>query len=291
MNNIWSKHIQGINTLYYSRLLRFNDMFKDQYKRIFSLDENIPLKILEIGCGPGALAGAMLRWYPKSEVIGIDRDSAFIEFATENEKGITFYEGDATALPFEDNCFDVIISNTVAEHIEPEKFYGEQFRVLKPGGVCIVLSARRGITINSKCIDTQNDLESEFWKRAEELDSRMEKYSICKYPMNEAEMPSAMCTYGFTNVSTGYATINLTPDNPSISKELAHMMINAQRETALDGIINTANELPDAFTNEEIVKMIDSTNRKYDLRIKQYDCAEKQWDTNVSVTMVIRGVK
>lgn len=32
-------------------------------------------------------------------------------------------------------------SNTVSEHIEPSKFYGEQYRVLKENGVCLVLSA------------------------------------------------------------------------------------------------------------------------------------------------------
>ena len=90
------------------------------------------LKILEIGCGPGALAGALHRWYPKAEITAVDRDSEFIRFAREYEEGIDFAEGDATALSFPDNSFDVVISNTVSEHIEPSKFYGEQMRVLKP---------------------------------------------------------------------------------------------------------------------------------------------------------------
>ena len=30
---------------------------------------------------------------------------------------------------------------------------------------------------------------------------------------------------------------------------------------------------------------------KYDTRIAQYNMGEKQWDTNVSITMVIRGEK
>ena len=32
-------------------------------------------------------------------------------------------------------------------------------------------------------------------------------------------------------------------------------------------------------------------NNKYDVRIKQYDNNEKQWDTNVSVVMIMRGIK
>lgn len=99
MNNIWSKRIQGIGTLYYSRKLRFDDMFFEQYKPLFGFDENKNLKILEIGCGPGALAGALRRWYKNAEITAIDRDSEFVTFAKEHEPEITFIEGDATALP------------------------------------------------------------------------------------------------------------------------------------------------------------------------------------------------
>lgn len=129
MNVIWSKYVQGTKTLYYSRKLRFDDMFAEQYKSLFALDENRNLKILEIGCGPGALAGALHRWYTNAEIKAIDRDSEFIRFAREREDGITFMEGDITKLPFADCSFDVVISNTVSEHIEPSRFYGEQFRI------------------------------------------------------------------------------------------------------------------------------------------------------------------
>ena len=61
-------------------------------------------------------------------------------------------EGDATALPFQSNTFDVTISNTVCEHVKPAKFYGEQLRVLKPGGICLVLSSRKGINIAASCL-------------------------------------------------------------------------------------------------------------------------------------------
>ena len=78
MNTIWSSYIQGANTLYYSRKLRFDDMFAPQFKALFRLNEAAPLKILEIGCGPGSLAGALRRWYPNAVITGVDRDSEFI---------------------------------------------------------------------------------------------------------------------------------------------------------------------------------------------------------------------
>ena len=81
MNTVWSSQIQGVKTLYYSRKLRFDDAFAQQYKALFNLDEHKKLKILEIGCGPGALAGALHRWFPNAEITAIDRDKEFIRFA------------------------------------------------------------------------------------------------------------------------------------------------------------------------------------------------------------------
>lgn len=290
MNTVWSTYVQSIGTLYQSRRLRFSDMFKEKYVKAFDINDK--RKILEIGCGPGALSQSLNRWYPNSEVIGTDRDSNFIDFAKSKAPNIAFAEEDATALSFADNFFDVTISNTVAEHIEPFAFFNEQYRVLKPGGVCLVLSARRGINISAPCITEQSNFEKEIWervsKRCAEID---EKYGICAYPMNEAEYPLCMERYGFKNVSTEYITVNLTPDNPIYSRETAHAMINANRQTAVDGINSLERFASDIVSMDETAKLRRIVNEKYDKRIALYDKGIKQWDTNVSVTMVIRGEK
>lgn len=290
MNDIWSKYVQGTKTLYYSRKLRFHDMFAEQYQTLFGLDERKHIKILEIGCGPGALAGALHRWYPNAEITAVDLDSEFIRFAREHERGVQFMEGDITSLPFEDNSFDVVISNTVSEHIEPSKFYGEQLRILKAGGTCLLLSSRKGITVAPSCTNP-DEYEKRFWQKAKRYDDTMSKYSICKYPMNEAELPITMGKYGFRNVQTGFVTIDLTPDNPKFSSELAHDMINADRYSDIDAVDSVLHTMPKHFSAEETEEMKRLVHAKYDTRIAQYDRGEKQWDTNVSIIMVIRAVK
>lgn len=290
MNVIWSSYVQGVKTLYYSRKLRFDDMFMEQYRKLFALDEKGDWKILEIGCGPGALAGALHRWYPNAKVTGIDRDSEFVRFAKGHEEGPFFVEGDATALPFADQSFDVVISNTVSEHVEPSGFYGEQLRVLKEGGVCLVLSSRKGIRIVPDCA-IPGEKERKFWDKAGKYNNSMEKYAICKYPMSEAELPAAMERYGFREVSTGYVVVNLTPDDPKYPEGLARDMIEAERYSELDAVDSVLRFMPEHILEEEAIEIKRLVNARYDVRVRQYERGEKQWDTNVSMIFVVRGVK
>lgn len=281
MNTIWSDNIQGIKTLYLSRKLRFDDFFYGQYKGIFSLDEGRKLRILEIGCGPGALAEALHRWYPNSEIVAIDRDSNFIKYAKENISGVKFIESDATALPFEADTFNVTISNTVCEHIEPAMFYAEQKRVLKNNGVCLVLSARKGIKQLAECLK-MTETEKGFWDSITDEENVLAKYAVGKYSMTEQELPIVMGNNGFVNVSTGYAVIDLTPDNPQYSSQMAEDMINAERNSEIEAV----QPLKAAGTN----RIIDIINEKYDSRIELYRKGDKQWDTNTSITMIVRGI-
>ena len=282
MNNIWSDHVQGIMTLYLSRKLRFDDIFFTQYEKLFNLDHNRDLKILEIGCGPGALAESLHRWYPKAQITAIDRDSIFISFARDNISGIRFLEGDATHLPFENDSFDVTISNTVQEHIEPSAFWGEQRRVLKPGGVCLCLSARKGIHCPAPCLEMTNE-EKEFWDSLPQSEDELKKYNVCQFPMSEAELPALMESHGFIDVTTGFAIIDLTPDATKYSDKMAEAMIEAGRQSSLEAIRSAH--------SDHAEKAISAVNDKYEERLRLYRSGIKQWDTSVSVTMVIRGTK
>ena len=290
MNTIWSDYVQGIKTLYLSRKLRFDDIFFDQYKTLFDIDTERNLNILEIGCGPGALATSLHRWYPNAEITAIDRDSNFITYAKSSAPEINFLEGDAEKLPFCECAFDITISNTVSEHIETSKFFGEQMRVLKPGGICLVLSSRRGIISKAECLE-MSDTEKKFWQKAEsEYDTTYDKYSICKYPLSESALPLEMEKYGFKNIRSGYALIDLTPDDPKYSASMAHDMINADRYTSIEAI-DAAVRYNKNINADEAEKVKRIINEKYDKRTALYDNGKKQWDTSVSIIMVVRGVK
>ena len=282
MNEFWSDHVQGVMTLFLSRELRFHDHFQQQYAPLFALDEMKDLRILEIGCGPGALAKSLHRWFPRAEITAIDRDSRFISFAKSNIPGIDFREGDATHLSFEDQSFDVTISYTVQEHIEPSLFWKEQLRVLKPGGICLCLSARKGLRAVAPCLETTRE-EKDFWESVSSSDDVLEQFGVGKYALSEAELPASMENYGFVDVTTGYAISDLTPDAPKYSAQMAETMMEALRQNDLEAIRSAH------ATGAQ--KAMDAVNAKYDERISLYRKGIKQWDTNVSVTMVVRGRK
>lgn len=103
--------------------------------------------VLDVGCGPGALSRHAKKQAGQSgKVHGIDAAPEMIEFARQKAavKGIEveYHLGVAEALPFADATFDVIISRLVIHHLPgdlKEKAFAEMHRVLKPGGVCLLV--------------------------------------------------------------------------------------------------------------------------------------------------------
>ena len=291
MNTIWSTYLQGPETLYQTRALRFDDRFKDNY--IHAFDINHVKSIHEIGAGPGALAQALKRWYPDAKITGSDRDTAFIEFAKSKAPDIDFVEADINSLPFADNLFDATISHSVQEHVEHGKFFGEQYRILRPGGVCLVLSAgRRSINLSSSAVNVASEFEKEMHKKTENYYKAVdEKYGVGRYSCSEQELPLEMSKYGFKNIRTHYLGINLTPDSGQYDSDFAIKMIEASRRVHLDSLEYLPHIAPDVLTAEEIKQWEAEINRKYDKRREQYNSGEKQWDASVSFTLILRGEK
>jgi SAM-dependent methyltransferase len=92
--------------------------------------------ILEVGCGAGYFLQCVEDWYPEAKILAGDFDRALIQFAKKHTKRAILLQLDAHKLPFENKCFDVIVSLQVIEHLKrPEKFLEEVNYCLKEKGL------------------------------------------------------------------------------------------------------------------------------------------------------------
>ena len=102
------------------------------------------LKILDAGCGSGAMARKIASSQPGSAVVGVDLNPSYVAFARKHVGAqtlgnLSFEVGDLMALPFPDRSFDVVWSRFVLYFLpRPETAVAEFRRILRPGGALIV---------------------------------------------------------------------------------------------------------------------------------------------------------
>lgn len=94
---------------------------------------------LDLGCFNGGRSVAWFERYQLKHISGVDVQQEYIDaadqFAAIHKISANFKVGFGEALPFEDNCFDAILTFDVFEHVrDPKKVLDECYRVLKDGG-------------------------------------------------------------------------------------------------------------------------------------------------------------
>jgi SAM-dependent methyltransferase len=100
-----------------------------------------PQRILEVGCGWGALADWVGR-ETGAEVVAVDLSPRMVELAREG--GVEAQVGDVQDLPFADDEFDVAIAAWMLYHVpDLDRGIAELARVLRPGGRLVVATNSR----------------------------------------------------------------------------------------------------------------------------------------------------
>lgn len=93
------------------RLTRYHDFFVQHLAN--------GQRVLDVGCGYGAVARTIACAYPASDVVGIDQDQGRLVMAraSDNPGNLNFVEGDATAA-VPTGPWDVVVLSNVLEHID-----------------------------------------------------------------------------------------------------------------------------------------------------------------------------
>src|SRR5881396_1458278 len=127
-------------------------------------------RILDVGCGPGALTAELARRARPGRVTAVDPSEEFVAALRGRHPGVQVIRAPAEDLPFEGGCFDATLAQLVVNVMDdPVAGLREMARVTRDGGVV------------AACVwdFTDGGPIGPFWDAAQALDPEVETGSVC----------------------------------------------------------------------------------------------------------------
>ena len=164
-----------------------------------------PMRALDVGCGPGALATALARLLGPANVAAADPSEPFAAACAERLPGVEVVRAPAEALPFSDHAFDATLSQLVVNFMgDAEAGVREMARVTVPGG-----------TVASCVWDYAGEMTllRAFWDAALELDTAgaaaADEGAVMRW-CGEGELGDLWAAAGLVDVRTGALVVTAT---------------------------------------------------------------------------------
>lgn len=164
-----------------------------------------PLRVLDLGCGPGNTAIEMARVRPDAWIVGLDLAPTMLEIAQKETRdvnltrNICYVLANATALPFPNDFFDATTAHSFL-YLVPDRagVLREAYRVLRRGGRWVSMEPRDGKTGN---------WIAKHWTNLRFMVSVIlwRPYSKMHGRLDETRFPAALAGAGFTSTGTELA--------------------------------------------------------------------------------------
>jgi SAM-dependent methyltransferase len=161
-------------------------------------------RVLDVGCGPGALTGELVARVGADAVAAADPSEQFVAAARARYPGIRVQVAPAETLPFEDGSFDAALAQLVVHFMaDPVAGLREMARVTRGGGTV------------AACVwdlaGGQSPL-SLFWQAARELDPGLEGESG-RPGGREGELAELFEQAGIGEIEAGVVSVEVEHDS------------------------------------------------------------------------------
>ena len=122
-------------------------------------------RVLDVGCGPGALTAELVRRVGADSVSAVDPSEPFVIAAGKRHPGVDVRVASAESLPFADRSFDAALAQLVVHFMrDPVVGLSEMRRVTRADGVV------------AACVwDEEQNPASSFWAAVREVDPGFER--------------------------------------------------------------------------------------------------------------------
>ena len=107
-------------------------------------------RIIDVGCGFGAMNIVLAHRFVDSEVVGIDLSDPLLRLASRSAQAadlgdrVRFEKADVHQIPYDDDTFDVVISTNMVHLVDdPIRMLNEIERILVPDGCLFIADVRR----------------------------------------------------------------------------------------------------------------------------------------------------
>ena len=157
-------------------------------------------RVLDVGCGPGALTAELVRRVGAAYVAAVDPSEPFVAAVAARNPGVSVQRAAAEDLPFADGRFDATLAQLVVHFMtDPVAGLTEMARVTRSGGVI------------AACVwDFAGDRAplSDFWAAARELDPNVDDESRLA-GVREGHLVELMSAAGLRDVSEATLVVRL----------------------------------------------------------------------------------